>query len=112
MEIKDYKKDLETLYKMKSLYENHTKTLCGTFYSDMMEEINEQIQFCKDCVKNLRLSQMREVLQSYVNGEITLLQMRMIVIKELDLRYSGYRVIKGRRLLKAIADSELFKVEL
>ena len=111
MEIKDYKKDLETLYKMKSLYENHTKTLCGTFYSDMMEEINEQIQFCKDCVKNLRLSQMREVLQSYVNGEITLLQMRD-KINSLNMRFVGYKMIRGRRLLKAEFDGELLKVEL
>lgn len=38
---------------MKEIY-NDTNTLCGGFYSDIMEEINTQIKFLEGCIKNLK----------------------------------------------------------
>lgn len=51
-DIQSYQDDIDKLLKMKTIY-NDTENLCGGFYSDMIKEINSQIEFCEMCIKNL-----------------------------------------------------------
>jgi hypothetical protein len=50
-----YKNDLRTLESMLEMY-NKTHNLTGAFYTDMVQEINLQIEHCKDCLKNIENS--------------------------------------------------------
>jgi hypothetical protein len=50
--IVTYKQDITILKTMLSEYEK-TFNLQGIFASEMCEKINEQIQFCEECIENL-----------------------------------------------------------
>lgn len=45
-------KNIAGLQKMKDIYESEVD-LYGTFASDMLNEIDEQIMFCHECINNL-----------------------------------------------------------
>ena len=53
-QIKLYENDISILEKMKSDYEKTSGLLCGAFYSDMIDEIDSQIEFAKECIGNLK----------------------------------------------------------
>lgn len=47
-----YERDIKNLEEIKKVYDK-CENLYGGFYSDMIAEINLQINHCKDCIKNL-----------------------------------------------------------
>lgn len=53
--IFSYEEDIERLEKMKEIYNSTSSNLTGAFYSDMISEIDLQINHCKECIKNLKL---------------------------------------------------------
>ena len=48
-----YQNNIKKLEEMKEMYKS-LYDLNGGFYTDMMEEINGQINHCKECINNLK----------------------------------------------------------
>jgi hypothetical protein len=48
-----YRKDINNLKEMLRLY-NKCTNLIGGYHSDMVTEINSQIEHCEECIKNIK----------------------------------------------------------
>jgi len=48
-----YQNDIKALNQMREIYKKKVTNLCGMFYTDMVDEINLQIKFCEQCIKNI-----------------------------------------------------------
>ena len=53
MKIQDYEQDIAKLKSMLEIYETST-TLSGMFWIEMTALIEEQINHCETCIKNLK----------------------------------------------------------
>lgn len=60
LKIDSYKDDIKKLREMAKIFEE-TNNLNGGYYTDMISEINSQIDHCYDCIKNLdKICQQKE----------------------------------------------------